>query len=330
MKLINIWGTVALAVCMATGIAGAVPQRAACADLNNNGVCDAGDVSVDKQIGNDGYFSTARNESGYKAPEGKVGLVLSGKISGKGGVVYLVASGDIIVNDLIGSGADNSAVILVSTIFVILETEVTIYEPHRRIFQWSEAFMLVFFSVEYLLRIWTAAENPKYRSRLGYALSPVAILDLVVIVSMGMAFLGLEGSLLRLLRLIRLLRLAKLGKYSKALKNIGEAIAERRFELLVSLFIAFGLLLASASALYLIEGERQPEVYGSIPRSMWWSVATLTTVGYGDCVPMTPLGKVFASFTALMGIGLIAMPTGILASAFSAAMQKKEHEEQDS
>lgn len=115
MKRINIWGTVALAVCMATGIAGAVPQRSACADLNNNGVCDAGDVSVDKQISNDGYFSTARNESGYKAPEGKVGLVLSGKISGKGGVVYLVASGDIVVNDLIGSGADNSAVILVST-----------------------------------------------------------------------------------------------------------------------------------------------------------------------------------------------------------------------
>ncbi len=223
-----------------------------------------------------------------------------------------------------------AAVILVSTIFVILETEVTIYEPHRRIFQWSEAFMLVFFSVEYLLRIWTAPENPKNRSRLAYALSPVAILDLIVILSMGMAFLGLEGSLLRLLRLIRLLRLAKLGKYSKALKNIGEAIAERRFELLVSLFIAFGLLLASASALYLIEGDRQPEVYGSIPRSMWWSIATLTTVGYGDCVPMTPLGKVFASFTALTGIGLIAMPTGILASAFSAAMQKRENEEHDS
>lgn len=116
MKLINIWGTVALAVCMGTGIAGAVTPRAACADLNNNGVCDAGDVSVDKQIANDGYFSTARSENGYKAPtDSKVGLVLSGKISGKGGVVYLVASGDIIVNDLVGSGADNSAVILVST-----------------------------------------------------------------------------------------------------------------------------------------------------------------------------------------------------------------------
>lgn len=223
-----------------------------------------------------------------------------------------------------------AAVILVSTVFVILETEVTVYEPNQKIFRWSEAFMLMFFSIEYLLRLWTSPENPRFRSRLSYAISPVSILDLVVIVSMAMSFLGLQGSLLRLLRLIRLLRLAKLGKYSKALKNIGEAIAERRFELLVSLFIAFGLLLASASALYLIEGERQPEVYGSIPRSMWWSVATLTTVGYGDCVPLTPLGKVFASFTALMGIGLIAMPTGILASAFSAAMQKKDHDEQDS
>lgn len=217
-----------------------------------------------------------------------------------------------------------AAVILVSTVLVILETEVTIYEPNQEVFRWSESFMLVFFTLEYLLRLWTAPENPTFRSRLSYASSPVAILDLVVILSMGLTFLGLEGSLLRLLRLIRLLRLAKLGKYSKALRNIGEAIKDRRFELLVSLFIAFGLLLASASALYLIEGERQPEVYGSIPRSMWWSVATLTTVGYGDSVPLTPLGKVFASFTALMGIGLIAMPTGILASAFSAAMQKRD------
>ena len=221
-------------------------------------------------------------------------------------------------------------VILVSTILVVLETEVTIYEPNQRVFRWSECFMLVFFLIEYILRIWTCPENPKFRSRLSYSLSPVAILDLIVILSMGLTFLGLEGSLLRLLRLIRLLRLAKLGKYSKALRNIGQAVAERRFELLVSLFIAFGLLLGSASALYLIEGDRQPEVYGSIPRSMWWSVATLTTVGYGDCVPHTPLGKIFASFTALMGIGLIAMPTGILASAFSAAMQKRDDEERDS
>jgi len=122
-----------------------------------------------------------------------------------------------------------AAVILVSTVLVILETEVTIYEPNQKIFRWSEGFMLLFFSIEYLLRLWTAPENPGFRSRLSYTLSPVAILDLVVILSMGLTFLGLEGSLLRLLRLIRLLRLAKLGKYSKALRNIGEAIAERRF-----------------------------------------------------------------------------------------------------
>lgn len=220
------------------------------------------------------------------------------------------------------------AAILVSTAMVILETEPALFEPHRIWFVGFEKLILALFGIEFLLRLWTCIENPAWRSRLAYVRSPATLLDLVVIVSIGFTLLGLEGVLLRLLRLIRLLRVARLGHFSRALGNIGHAIAERRMELVISVMIAFSLLLLSASALYVIESEHQPEAFGSIPRAMWWSVATLTTVGYGDIVPVTPLGKIFAALTAITGIGLIAMPAGILASAFSAAMRRADAEEE--
>lgn len=115
MKLNKLWGTIGLAVCIGSGIANAAVPRVACADLNNNGVCDAGDVNIEKQIQNDGYFSTAQAEGNYQARGEKVGIVLSGRITGKSGLVYLVASGDITIRDAVGSGAESSAVILSST-----------------------------------------------------------------------------------------------------------------------------------------------------------------------------------------------------------------------
>ena len=115
MKLFNIWGTIALAVCIGHRIAGAAGTRSACADMNNNGVCDAGDVNIEKQIANDGYFSTARSEGNYQAGTDKVGIVLSGRITGKSGILYLVASGDIVVKDVAGASSETSAAILSST-----------------------------------------------------------------------------------------------------------------------------------------------------------------------------------------------------------------------
>jgi voltage-gated potassium channel len=128
---------------------------------------------------------------------------------------------------------------------------------------------------------------------------------------------------LRLVRLVRIVALAKLGRYSSALNAIGHAIHSRRYELTMSLVIAGMLLLVSSTFLYLVEGEGQPDDFGSIPRAMWWSIATLTTVGYGDAVPQTVIGRILAGFTAITGIGLIAMPTGILAAAFSDALARQ-------
>jgi voltage-gated potassium channel len=117
--------------------------------------------------------------------------------------------------------------------------------------------------------------------------------------------------------------LAKLGKLSSAIQHLMQALADRRYELLVTVFLAGFLLLFGASALYWVEGTVQPDKFGSIPRALWWSIITLITVGYGDVSPITPLGKIFASIIAIAGIGLVAMPAGIMAAAFSDAMQKQ-------
>ena len=130
--------------------------------------------------------------------------------------------------------------------------------------------------------------------------------------------------MLRLIRLLRLLRIARLGRYSQAMSAIIEAISIRRYELILSMAVAMVLLVFSSACLYVLEGDVQEEAFGSIPRSLWWSIATLTTVGYGDVTPITALGKVFAAITAITGVGMIALPTGILASAFSDVLQKRK------
>ncbi len=174
-------------------------------------------------------------------------------------------------------------------------------------------------------------ENPRFAGlrfgRLRYMLTPAALLDLAALLPPLLTLAGGETFLLRAARLLRILRLARLGRFSTAMQHIGVAIRSRRYELLLSLGVAFGLLLTSSTLLYLAEQEAQPENFGSIPRAMWWSIATLTTVGYGDVYPLTALGKFFAAITALTGIGLIAMPTGILAAAFSDALQRQSERE---
>lgn len=221
-------------------------------------------------------------------------------------------------------------VILVSVVLVIVETEQEIALRFSTFFYGIEWVLLVFFSVEYVLRIWCALENPANANRWSYAVRPLAIIDLLVIVTMAFTLIGVEGVLLRLLRLGRLLRLAKLGRFSQAFRDIASAVSKRRYELVVSLIIAGVLMLVSASLLYVVESDGQPDAFGSIPRAMWWSMATLTTVGYGDIVPLTALGRLFATCTAIMGVGLIAMPAGILASAFSEVVQKRNRRESKS
>lgn len=217
------------------------------------------------------------------------------------------------------------AVIVAAVSVAMLESEPSLYIGNEHLFLAAELVFASIFLVEYLARLWTSAEDPAYggglRGYLRYALSLPALVDLLAMSTLFLTFFGNETSILRLVRLARILLLAKLGRYSTALRAIGQAVRSRRYELLMSAVIAGMLLLISSTLLYIVEGELQPEDFGSIPRAMWWSIATLTTVGYGDAIPQTPLGRIIAGVTAVTGIGLIAMPTGILAAAFSDALQ---------
>ncbi|MCB1404785.1 MAG: ion transporter [Rhodobacteraceae bacterium] len=216
--------------------------------------------------------------------------------------------------------------ILVMVLVGVLETEVHVIRQFGGLMGGLKLLLFAFFAAEYGLRIWVAGLNPRYRNGLHYAMTPAALLDLAVLVTFVTPFLGVETTVFRLLQMTRLFRLARIGRYSRAMNLLFEAIRSRDIELALSAGLAFVLMLGAATLLYIVEGDVQPEAFGSIPRAMWWAVATLTTVGYGDVVPITPLGRILAAITAICGIGFIALPTGILASAFSEAIRKARDE----
>lgn len=222
-----------------------------------------------------------------------------------------------------------AALICAAALLAILESEPTLYQGREGMFFGLAAAVTGVFIVEYVARLWVAGENEMYRGVLGrlrFATTPTVVIDLLAILPMFLLFLGSEAFLLRLVRMVRIFRVARLGRFSQAINAIGSALQARRFELLMTLGIALVVMLVSSTLLYIVEGSSQPATFGSIPRAMWWSVITLTTVGYGDASPVTALGQILAGVTAVAGIGLIAMPTGILASAFSDVIQKQQQE----
>ncbi|MEO5338515.1 MAG: ion transporter [Magnetospirillum sp. WYHS-4] len=221
------------------------------------------------------------------------------------------------------------SLILVGALIDILSTEPRLHDAAPGFFSGAEWGLGLAFTLEYVLRLWAAGERPEYAGwrRLRYLATPMALIDLAATLPLWLSLGESDAFVLRLLRLLRILRLAKFGRYSLAMSSIAEAVRERRFELAVSAGVATIFMVIAAALLYLVEGEAQPEAFGSIPRALWWAVVTLTTVGYGDVYPITMAGRICAGLVAVLAIGLIAMPTGILAAAFSDAFQRRRRGE---
>ena len=216
--------------------------------------------------------------------------------------------------------------IIASSIIVIIETENDIYLKYQNFFEYSKYFFGIIFSIEYLIRVITCGYIKKFRGidgRISYILSFWTLIDLLAILPLFISGVN-ETFLLRLFRLIRLFSVIRFGRYSNALKNVLDAISERKQELIFAIAISATVLIISSTFMYLLEAEHQPEAFGSIIRSVWWAAAALTTVGYGDVYPITALGKIFAVISAFSSIGIVALPAGILAGSFTEKFKNKK------
>ena len=230
--------------------------------------------------------------------------------------------------DFIGRCVDLAliALITINVISVILETVEGIYGQYAAYFDVIEIVSVSVFTVEYLLRLWSSAEaagdgESAGAARLRYATSPMAIIDLLAIAPFYLAFFVSMD--LRFLRVLRLLRIFKLTRYSSAMTMLLDVFREEASAFFAGFFILIVLLVLAASGAYLVEHETQPEKFGSIPDAMWWAMATLTTVGYGDVTPITPWGKLFGACVTVIGIGMAALPAGILASGLADQLRRK-------
>lgn len=197
----------------------------------------------------------------------------------------------------------------------------------RRVYEIVE---VAVFTVEYAARIWSCTAAPGHEApvtgRFRFAGKPLIVIDLLVILPFYLPLLGLDLRALRILRVFRIFRVLKLARYSDALRLLGRTIAERKEELLIAVGVQVVLLLFAGTTLFYVEHPAQPEEFSSIPAAMWYGIATLSTVGYGDMTPITTMGRFLGSVTAILGVGMFALPAGILGAAFTDAIQRRKGE----
>jgi voltage-gated potassium channel len=216
-----------------------------------------------------------------------------------------------------------STLVIVNIAALAIDTVPDIPYFYKEHFVLLELITVGFFSVEYVLRIWIAKDVEPYKykklPRLSFITSYFGIIDFLAVVPFYAFYIfGVNYYFLLVLRLFRLL---KLIRYFKALQLMGRVLKSKRQELFVAVFFIFVLLVFVSFLMYYVEHKAQPEVFSSVPAAMWWGIITLTTVGYGDVYPITSLGKVLGGFIALLGIGLFALPAGILAGGFSSELK---------
>lgn len=216
--------------------------------------------------------------------------------------------------------------IVLNVIFVVIETLPSLEGRYEAFFEAFDFFSAIIFALEYGFRVWSCVEAvtrqrslPNSRTRINYMFSPMAMIDLLSFLpSLLQVFIDAD---LRFLRILRLLRMFKLTRYSTSMEMVLNVVRKEKNAFFASFFVLIVLMVISASGMYHLEHAYQPEAFSSIPEAMWWAMVTLTTVGYGDVTPVTALGKILGGFIIIGGVGIVALPAGIMASAFAEEMR---------
>ena len=221
------------------------------------------------------------------------------------------------------------SLISLNVVALIVGTVEEIHQLAPQAFRIFEIISVAIFTVEYLLRVWSCTADPRYShpvlGRLRFAVSLLAIIDLLAILPFYLLpLVNLHGLDLRFLRAARLFaRVARLSRYSSGMRTLARVIHNKRSELFTVIMILSLLLLLASSMMFFAENGAQPDKFANIPKAMWWSIITLTTVGYGDVFPVTVAGRLLAGMIAIVGIGLFALPAGILGSGFLEEVSKR-------
>lgn len=217
-------------------------------------------------------------------------------------------------------------IIVLNIIAIVCQSIKEFYDQYAHLFQQFEIFSVIFFTIEYILRIYSIVENKKYSDpvtgRVKYLGTGMSIIDLMAFVPFYLSFLPLDLRILRIFRLMGLIRMFKVARYMHALSMFRKVIYDRREQLVLSIFFILFILVIISTIMFYVESHAQPDKFSSIPATMWWGIATLTTVGYGDMVPITAWGRILGGMFAITGVGLLALPAGILSSGFFEMMHR--------
>lgn len=225
------------------------------------------------------------------------------------------------------------ALILANVLAFVLESVAELRAAYAPYFDAFEVVSVILFSIEYVGRLWTAPEDERFQGavvgRLRWVITPLAVVDLLAVLPFWLGtILVLDLRVLRILRLFRIARVLKLARYSRALQAMARVVRRKRNELVMTLAGCSLLLVLAASLMWIAENQAQPEAFSSIPDALWWAVVTLTTVGYGDAVPVTTAGRLIGAAIAVIGVGFIALPAGLLASGFVEELTEEQRAEE--
>ena len=215
--------------------------------------------------------------------------------------------------------------ILLTVIAVILESDAELYKRYFLFFKTLEIISLIIFTIEYILRVWSSVESRDFKGikgRVRYMLTPMAIIDLLAVLPVWFGIIVYRDFMI--LRGLRLVRVFKLTRYSRSMNLLTSVLKNESANIFSAFFVLSILIIIAATGMHLVEGEEQPMNFGTIPRAIWWATVTLTTVGYGDVVPITIAGRIFCIVILISGIGMAALPAGILAAGFTKEIQRRK------